>query len=82
MKSAKEMFEELGYEENYGYGNDILEFINDKNIQTVKTIDFYLEDKEVKCMAFSLSGRHELGITAKLLEAINEMVRELGWLDE
>ena len=73
MKSAKEMFEELGYEI----------IVNDKNQLTYKiliwidnyevvekTIAFWLLDK-----TFELDGE----FTIKELQAINKQVEELGW---
>lgn len=81
MKTAKEMFEELGYERRF-YGEDIISYENKKDWRIDKNIDFYLEDKIIECFQISVAGRLELSMTPQELQAINKQVEELGWLDE
>ena len=65
--SAKEMFEELGY--NKVVSNDFL--IEYTNYEITKKVVFYKILKEV------LS--YEATLTIPLLKAINKQVEELGW---
>jgi hypothetical protein len=85
MTNADKMFEELGYEkeyeDNHAYKGELqLEF---KNKEVDVAIYFY-EDKGLK----KISGRGIIGavmppaITIPELKAINEKVKELGWLDD
>lgn len=64
--TAKEMFEELGYELKDGYSNIVYENINNNSIifWTNENITF-----QVKY------------ISAKLLTAVNKQIEELGWND-
>lgn len=76
-KSAREMFEELGYEkEGKPYidriGHKHICFRNKKNKFT--TIHFDLDTKEF--------GKGWDYITISELQAINQQCKELGWLDE
>ena len=73
MKSAKEMFEELGYEIIVNDKNQltykILIWIDDYEV-VEKGITFWLLDK-----TFELDGE----FTVKELKAINQQVEELKW---
>ena len=72
MKSAKEMFEELGFKNRIElYENDILKeikFINDGNwIVISKHRIEYVEN------------RNRSDLPLKFLNATNKMIEELGW---
>lgn len=91
MKSAKEMFEELGYEkkndENCGYlkakvipnriNPERIEFKNISFINEKILISSYMTD--ALCM-----NREYIDVILDIqeLQAINKQVEELGWLDE
>lgn len=76
-KSAREMFEELGYEKE---GKPYIDRIGHKHICFRKkknkftTIHFDLDTKEF--------GKGWDYITISELQAINQQCKELGWLDE
>ena len=69
-KSAKEIFEELGYEEledeYYSYTTDTGYFLNIQFDTSTKQIIFSMADDEV-------------AINLDELNAINQQVKELGW---
>lgn len=76
-KSAREMFEELGYEKKQKIeidriGHKHICFRNKNNKFT--TIHFDIDTKEF--------GKGWDYITIPELKAINQMCKELGWLDE
>ena len=84
MKTAKELFEELGYEATTD--NDEYKIFNrdDKYIEITKCnskvddnvyIDVYVYDYVKEERKFTC-------IDGKELQAINQMCRELGWLDD
>lgn len=69
MKSAKEMFEDLGYK--IYYENELtLCYINEENDDYIY---FYIHCKKIEVL-------HD--ITIYELKAINKQIEELGWLDE
>jgi hypothetical protein len=79
--TAKEMFEELGYEQNknerglYYYRlihNNYL--LSEPNAE--KSIRFDFEKK--KCFV-NYSHNHTFGINARLSKAIQKQIEELGW---
>ena len=75
MSKADDMFEELGYKLLEDDDKEILIVYKDKNIYIVfykdKTVGMFCEEDEY------------LGvIDMQDLKAINEKVKELGWLDE
>ena len=74
--SAKEMFEKLGYE----YTKDDELIIYKRKINDFESnIYFYIKLK----IFWKTNGMgNELAFTYKELQAINQQVRELGWLDE
>lgn len=78
-KSAKEMFEELGYRETE---NDIyfLKYYKPCKLQRDKEIKFHKLDKTFTVKDDDLI-RHRW-INVPELKAINQQVKELGWLDE
>ena len=76
MKSAKEMFEELGYEKTTVINPDgCIDYINKKK----KYSEIYFDKN------FKLITKHYLNsgvacpITLEELQAINKQVEELGW---
>ena len=85
MKTAKEMFEELGYHIETNKFNLFYKRENDS-----LTIIFYLKEKYVRIVEEHYIG--ELGlyeylgidypITVELHKAIHQQMKELGWLDE
>lgn len=83
MKTAREMFEELGYEE---YIEDeinlnITTLIRDRGYTSY--IVFFDAEKLVRVHDLSVYSDIEPHyITLKELQAINQMVKELGWLDD
>ena len=78
MKSAKEMFEELGYtcEKSIGEIAYVYHIANQRTYS--RRINFYLSLKEYSATE-ALSG---LFIDVKLNKAIQKQMEELGWLDE
>lgn len=81
MKSAKDMFEELGFEQTEN--DDIfIEYQRDDGDQHAE-ITFSLQDKNFR----AIYGRYEFGmtnyyVTSDELKAINQQVKELGWIEE
>ena len=77
MKSAKEMFEELGYEltiPETKFEKQFVEYFNnEKNI----LISFCLYEKTV----FVAENRGGVYLNTKTLAAICQQVKELGWLE-
>ena len=71
--SAKEMFEKLGYYPSYNYNNPKTEFAFYK-ANSQKMIIFNLKNKDIEV--------YDGNITIEELQAINQQVKELGWLDE
>ena len=81
MSKADEMFEELGYKQNNikSTDGDIILTVYEKEQQLGKkhfnkTINFNIIDGY-------LSFKNLLILDKKELQAINEKVKELGWLD-
>ena len=75
MKTAREMFEELGYrQEKYELEtiNGKIDFLRYKDSCCYKTISFQLKDKYFNTSC--IDEDYE-----KVLEAINKQVEELGW---
>ena len=87
--SAKTMFEKLGYKDkSYSYkktlNKDYIVYQNDKTV--IYTIIFV---KEYKCIEIipelnvvERKPVHFSRLDMDLLQAINQQVEELGWLDE
>lgn len=68
-KSTREMFEELGYEyEPYHYSMTAL-IVYRKDLEYI----YFDADKKIDIRGF---------VDMKLLQAINQQCKELGWLDE
>jgi hypothetical protein len=77
MKTAKEMFEELGYEQQGILHNTFFIYYKEK---AGVEISFDLADKTF--IKYSRALGVFITINMKELQAINKMVSELGWLDE
>jgi hypothetical protein len=83
MMTAREMFEELGYEETlnnkYTLSYTAKFFVSDKH-----RIEFYKNAKEFICHYYSDSPfepAKPFNVSLKELQAINQQVKELGWDD-
>lgn len=71
--NAKEMFEKLGYYPSYDYNNPKNDFAFYKT-DSQKMIVFNLKHKDIAV--------YDGYIIIEELQAINQQVKELGWLDE
>ena len=89
MKSAKEMFEELGYKLTFYHTKpkevECYQFIYECNENSPRRIEFR-KDNLGTCLYISYEGLFE-GIyhnrlPFKILNAINKQVEELGWNNE
>ena len=78
-KSAKEMFEELGYTfqdySNLSYNSRFQYEILDEKWHEFETVYFMLEEKTISINSYL----QEVGINMKLLKAIQKQIKELGW---
>lgn len=84
MKSAKEMFEELGYEETTRLDHTIQYTLNTEDDfygeVSRKVITFYKRRKQLKLTNFYTIGlRSELQFDFKELQAIYKQADELRW---
>lgn len=73
MSKADKMFEELGYKQGYTQTGDLKYYKNDANVIIFK---FYNN-------SFYKSGEYDGmcdSVTMEELQAINEKVKELGWI--
>lgn len=77
MSKVDEMFKELGYEK-IEYGTGTIEYIKPFDLKRDRIIAFYL-DKTISVFE-EMANKDFFNIQE--LQAINEKVRELGWLDE
>ena len=79
MKTAKEMFESLGFV-NYNFEDEI----NYQNEDIF--VRFLLSDKEYRCFSDEIINgdweRSDISVDIDLHKAINQQLKELGWLDE
>lgn len=78
MKSAKEMFEELGADYFENNSRITIEFYN----QNMDDYDFIEFDKECKTLSISIdqfSFKKYSFDFEKLFKAINQQINELGW---
>ena len=80
MKSAKEMFEELGYiQENWCFDNEnkIDEIVYLRAKRFSSNVTFLLDNK---CFKIHRKNESKAGwCDIKLLKAINKQIEELGW---
>ena len=77
MKSAKELFEELGYEYYENDGFDCYEKEKRKLIEP----DYIAFDRFEREIFMSKTSKNGNGVIVdmKLLKAINQQINELGW---
>ena len=73
MKSAKEMFEELGYDY---FNNGLRITYQNYEISECKLIEFDLKKKN---MMLADDSEEVVGLSLKEIKAINKQVEELGW---
>ena len=78
MSKADEMFERLGYKKDIDVNYGLIRYNKDDKY----FIRFIAEDKTVEANSIDNNKVWILSIDIKLLQAINEKIRELGWLDE
>ena len=71
MKTAKEMFEELGYEYEESYDGTLIDYYKKYNNLNLEI----LFNKDEKNFCFTYVTK----IDFKLLQAINQQIKELGW---
>lgn len=77
MKSARELFEELGYTYQESYFEERLDVINySKSENCSPQIIFNLN---CKCVKVYRKEDKTSWFDVKILKAINEQVKELGW---
>lgn len=87
MKSAKEMFKELGYKEDIAFGNDIC-YSKAITETMLRGIDIYWTtiyfNKSEKVVSFCAKDSYEFwtqcSIEPKAFKAITKQMEELGWL--
>lgn len=79
MKTADEMFEELGYEKFYSINN----IDNVPNDICYCTDEFKIKFNMIyKAIDFEKKKAHYSSITMQELQAINKKCQELGWIKE
>ena len=76
MKSAKEMFEKLGYEQEE-IDEQLIYTKTDVSIDVEYSIIFYLDEKTFGATTDNFAYANDINI--KELQAINQQVNELGW---
>lgn len=77
MKSAKELFEELGYTYQESYFEERLDVINySKSGDYAPQIIFNFSGK---CVKVYRKGNKESWFDMKILQAINKQIEELVW---
>lgn len=79
MKTADEMFEELGFKKDIGESYGVIRY---KHIKKDDYIRFYLEDRTFDCNTISNNEIFPLEIDSRLLEAIFKKFKELEWLEK
>lgn len=80
--SAKEMFEELGYEQEiwcFEYENKIDEIIYTRKNRFASNVSFRINNK---CFKVHRKNETKVGwCDMPLLKAINQQCKELGWIE-
>lgn len=77
MKTADEMFEELGYEKDINVSYGLIRYNKDDK----QFIRFIIEEKCVEANTISENRIDILSLNMQELQAINKKVEELGWDD-
>ena len=82
--TADEMFEKLGYEKIDKKGLKHIQYVRQINKNTRENITFHKTFKKVEVYFYDYEDYEELTkpIAMQELKAINEKVKELGWIDE
>lgn len=83
-KSACQLFEELGYELDERNPKEIL-YKMKWEISSTYWISFDIEHKRFNCFITSdspFTPSESLKVSLEELKAINQQIKELGWLDE
>lgn len=78
MSKADEMFDELGYKIDINVKYGLIRY----NKQDEYFIRFLIEDREIEVNSIKNNRAWILSVDMKLLQAINEKCKELGWLDD
>ena len=78
MKSAREMFEELGWREYFKSSVMITYEKNSRSGKSSKYIQFFFDKKE---FYIGSEGNFNQPFTMKELQAINQQIKELNWND-
>ena len=86
MKTAKEMFEEMGFERDFSnYFNlldmdNVIKYTRENGLVTYSVI-FYLKEKQYAAMFNNMHIHGQrLFVDIKLHQAITQQMKELGWL--
>ena len=82
-KNADEMFEELGYRVFVNNGFNLFEYVKHYELRPAKHIKFEIDET----ITIAKENEKELAVNSdhinmQELKAINEKVKELGWLDD
>lgn len=83
-KSAREMFEELGYYYRYIKGDcseDVIQY-QDFGRTVLRKEDLVKYIIQFNLVSKCIVATNLTFINMKLLQAINQQVKELGWLDD
>ena len=76
MKTAKEMFEELGYEQTKNHYS--IEYYKEKIEWGWKRVYFWIDEKTF----YADENYESMNIDVQTYKAIHQQMKELGWLDE
>ena len=79
MKSARELFEELGYKLKYKNKYEIMYIKPDVLLNKVLPLDLYQYYKIIINRKYEIIKKYGSNVTFKELQAINKQVEELGW---
>ena len=86
MSKADEMFDELGYEKDKEmaemYVKVIIPFKKQKDVEFDVVTEEHIDIRMSKYDEFGELKFDRIVLSLKELQAINEKVKELGWLDE
>lgn len=76
LKSAREMFEELGYIQSVNDDKEIVYNYNFEDFSIYSYICFNKSDEKIEMENNIIAG---CDITIRKLQAINKQIEELGW---
>ena len=79
MKSARELFEELGYKLKYKNKYEIMYIKPDVLLNKVLPLNLYQYYKIIINRKYEIIKKYGSAITFKELQAINQQINELGW---